>query len=108
MSAAEHPGEAWDTAALASIGRAMGEVNRAFWGPRQRSRWFAFGGCLFWLVLIYVVALYYLIKFELWAIIQAALLVLVVGVLIGGGCWRGYRRLRHRPVGQPALLPPVK
>jgi hypothetical protein len=87
---------AWDVRWRKSIAYAMNYVTEVFWRGRENQRaWFAFGGCLFWLLLWWAAFIYIAAKFTLWAVAEAALLLALLGVLAAGGAWRAGRGIRR-------------
>lgn len=67
------------------LGAYAGDVTRAFWHPRRRegSGFILFGGCLFWLLLWYVVLLWYAVKAVVYGIV-ILVLVLAQGLVMLG------------------------
>ena len=67
---------------------ASAAVTRAFWHPRRREGggFIVFGGCLFWLLLWYVVLLWYGVKAVIYAAVIAALVIAQGFVLVVDGC----------------------
>lgn len=87
---------AWDVRWRKSIAYAMNELTEVLWEGRENQRaWFAFGGCLFWLLLWWAAFIYLAAKFAIWAAAGVLLLVALLGVLAAGGAWRGGRLLRR-------------
>ena len=89
---------AWDVRWRRSIAYAMNELTEVMWQGSDR-RWFAFGGCLFWLLLWWAAFAYLAAKFAVWAVAEVLLLVALLGVLAAGGAWlagRGLRRATRR------------
>jgi hypothetical protein len=101
------PPIAWDIRATRAIGVAMGTVTIEMWQQKKgTSPWFVFGGCLFWLVIIYLVAAFYMIKVALYLAIEAVLLAALLGVWCVSGpqrLWRAIRRPRPDDAGPPAI-----
>ena len=104
---AGRPPITWDIRASKAIMAAMVEVTTTMWQQKKGSQpWFVFGGCLFWLVIIYLVAAFYMIKVMLWGAIEAVLLVVLLGVWCVSGpqrLWRAIRRPRPDDSGPPAI-----
>lgn len=71
-------------------------VNAKFWHrPRRDSGWFVFGGCLFWLVVVYLWALWMAVKLAVWLAVLAVLAVAQVLSLAAEAVWRPVAALRH-------------
>jgi hypothetical protein len=85
---------AWDVRWRKSIAYAMNELTEVFWQGSDR-QWFAFGGCLFWLLLWWAAFIYLAAKFAIWAAAEVLLLLALLVVLAAGGAWRGGRLLRR-------------
>jgi hypothetical protein len=89
----------WDTAAHRAISRQMGLITRHTWVSHKTGPLAGFGGCLALVFLFPLWAAYMVARAALWLVIEAVLSAALLLVLLAGGCWRGYRILRHNPVG---------
>jgi hypothetical protein len=77
---------------------AAAHVTRMFWPPRKPGArpWFLFGGCLFWVVLIYFVAGLYALRAAVWAVL-IILLAVAQGVSLAGElAWWPVRLIGHQ------------
>lgn len=72
---------------------AAASVTRQFFPPRKPGHrpFFLFGGCLFWLVIIYVWAAFQALRVGVWAAILAVLTVAQGLSLLGELAWRPVR-----------------
>lgn len=70
---------------------AAGKVTRAFWHRRQRSGFFLFGGCLFWILVWYLVVAWYTAKAIIYSTVIMALVIAQGAVLTVDGCETAWR-----------------
>lgn len=89
----------WDTAARHAIGASMDQATKRMWVSNRTGAMAGFGGCLAFVFLFPLWAAFMMCKAAAWLAVEAVLLAALLCVLLAGGCWRGYRALRHNPVG---------
>lgn len=76
------------------VGHMMADFTRSYWAQQHSSRFFVFGGCLFWVLFFWLAAFYYATKIGLWAVVMAVLVVALLPAVVADSI-RNIRNIRR-------------